>query len=246
MSSLNPTLADGLWPWRRHLGDAAMVISTLMPQETVRAAQELARDLAQQDRAVVLTCVGASEPLFWHVPAGKELDTVTPDLVLLLVHKQFSASTKLLLATANSVVLITGSQPEDRIASLNVMQMIIQQASPDHIEVVVVADRRQTAREASVHLVRMANNRFGNRTSWRHLPARKIKEAVEDKEEGLMGSLRARPVPLSEAEVRAKEWEASFRRAEKLLEETQQTLQQLLEQVREPVESAQPSRETAD
>jgi len=244
VSSLNPTLADGLWPWRRHLGGAAMVISTLMPQETIRAAQELARELAQQNRAVVLTGVGASQPLFWHVPAGKELDTVTPDLVLLLVHKQFAASTKLLLATANSVILITGSRPQDRIASLNAMEMIVQRASPDHIEVVVVADRRHTAHEASVHLVRMANNHFGNRTSWRHLPARKIKEAIADKEEGPMASVRAQPVPLSETEVRTREWEESFRRAEKLLEEAHQTLQQLLKQTAEPAESVRPGGET--
>ena len=44
-----------------------------------------------------------------------------------------------------------------------------------------------------------------------------------------MTSMKARLVPLSEAEVRAKEWEDSFRRAEELLKEAQETLRRQLE-----------------
>ena len=235
MSQLNPTLVDGLWPWRDRLNEAAMVISTLEPQQTIPAAKELARELAQHDRAVVLTRVGASEPLFWHVPAGKELETVEPDLVLMLVHKHFAASTRLLLATAHAVVLITGSSPEDREQSLKMMQTIIQTGSPSHVEVVVVADRPDTAREASGHLLSMARDRFGDRTSWRHLSARKIRDAIRDTEEGPMALTKPRPVTLSEAELLAREWNESFHKAEQLLHEAHETLRRQLEKSAAPL-----------
>ena len=45
MDLLNPTLADGLWPWRQHLSQAAMVMSTLVPRQAITAAKELAREM---------------------------------------------------------------------------------------------------------------------------------------------------------------------------------------------------------
>lgn len=231
-NQLNPTLVDGLWPWRQRLSEAAMVVSTLVREETVAAARELARELAQSDRTVVVTSAGATEPLFWHVPAGRQLDTVRPDMVLLLVQNQFSASSRLLLATAHKVILLTRIGPEAEAESLRAMQLIIKTASPSHVEVVVVADRPEAAREIGVHLAGMAKRRFGDRTSWRHLPAQRIEGAVRSvrsKEEGKMASIRPRPVPFSEAELRAKEWEESFRRADKLLQEAQATLRRQLQ-----------------
>ena len=237
-NQLNPTLVDGLWPWRQHLSEAAMVVSTLVREETVAAARELARELAQSDRTVVVTGAGATEPLFWHVPAGRQLDTVRPDLVLLLVRNQFSASSRLLLATAHKVILLTGTGPEAQVESLRAMQLIIKTASPSHVEVVVVADRPETAREIGTNLAGMAKSRFGDRTSWRHLPAQSIADAVRSTEEGKMASTKPRPVPFSEAELRAKEWEESFRRAEKLLQEAQATLRRQLERSAAPAQSA--------
>ncbi len=204
-----------------------MVVSTLPPEDTVRAATELARDIAERDRTVVLTGVGATEPLFWHVPAGRELDTVRPDVVLMLVPNCFTASTRLLLATANQVVLITGSGQEEQFESLKLMQFIVNKGSPGHVEVVVVADGRPEAREAGTSLVRMAGGRLGNRTSWRHLSARRIRPAAPDKEEGNMAG--ARPVAVSDSTLRAREWEESFRRAERLLIEAQKTLRRQME-----------------
>ena len=237
-NQLNPTLVDGLWPWRQRLSEAAMIVSTLVREETVAAARELARELAQSDRTVVVTGAGATEPLFWHVPAGRQLDTVRPDLVLLLVQNQFSASSRLLLATAHKVILLTRTGPEAQAESLRAMQLIIKTASPSEVEVVVVADRPEMARETGVNLVGMAKSRFGDRTSWRHLPAQKIADAVRSKEEGKMASMKPRPVPLSEAELRAKEWEESFRRAEKLLQEAQATLRRQLQRSAAPAHSA--------
>ena len=225
---LNPTLVDGLWLWRQHLHEAAMVISTLVQEETVDAARELAREMAQHDRVVVLSNVGATEPLFWHVPAGRELDTVKPDLVLLLVPNQFTASARLLLATAHRVILLTGSDPEKQTESLRAMQMIIQKASPSRIDVVVVADCRETARETGSYLAGLANQHFGDRSTWRHLSIRRTKDALRGTEEGKMASTKSRLIPLSEAELRAKEWDESFRRAEKLLREAQDTLRRRL------------------
>lgn len=235
MTELNPTLVDGLWPWRQHLDDAAMVLSTLAPGETLSAARELARDLARPDRAVVLSGVGAREPLFWLIPAGKELDTVRPDLVLLLVQNCFSASTRLLLATARYVILITGSQPEDMAESGRMMQMIVRMAAPSHVEVVVVADSPNAAQETGGHLVGMASRCFGNnRTTWRLMPAQKIRDVETQEEERRMASTRLQAVPLSEAQIRVKEWEASFRRAEALLQEAHAALRR---QLGEPVPS---------
>lgn len=225
-TTLNPTLADGLWSWRQRLNDSAMVISTLVPGQTVRAATELARELAQPDRVVVLTGVGASEPLFWHIPAGKELDTVRPDLVLLLVQNRFTASTRLLLATTSRVILLVGTSPEEQAEALKMMRFITEKTSPSYIEVVVVADDRPAARDAGAQLVTMAGNRLGARAEWRHLSAWKIREGVGDKEEGSMASVRPQRVPMTDAELRAKEWEESFRKAEVLLHEAQETLRQ--------------------
>jgi len=229
MSELNPTLVDGLWPWRRHLDEAAMVLSTLAPEETLPAAKELARDFARHDRAVVLSGVGAREPLFWHVPAGEQLDTVRPDVVMLLVQNRFTASTRLLLATARSVILITGSRPEDWPESSRMMQMIVDTSAPNHVEVVVVADNTDAAQETGGHLVGMADQRLGGRTAWRLLPAERIRRAESYKEEGQMASTRPQAVPLSEAQVRIREWEASFRRAEMLLQEAHDTLRRQLD-----------------
>jgi hypothetical protein len=240
VKELNPTLVDGLWPWRQRLNEAAMVISTLLPEDTVHAATEFARDVARENRAVVLTGVGATEPIFWHVPAGRELDSVRPDVVLMLMPKYFTASTRLLLATANQVVLITGSSAEEQFESLKVMQFIVEKASPSHIEVVVVADGRPAAREAGTSLVRMASGRLGDRTSWRHLSARRVRDAIESEEEGQMSSIGVRPV--SETEQRAKEWEESFRKAEKLLTEAQETLRRQLERSTDTMPLASHSR----
>jgi hypothetical protein len=239
VDTLNPTLADGLWAWRQGLDNAAMIVSTLIPQDTLSAARELARELAGADRAVVLTGVGASEPLSWFVPAGKELDSVQPDLVLLLIHKHFAASARLLLATASHVILITGDRPEDRAAAVRLMQMIVKESSPSHVEVVVVAEGRRAARDTGDDLVSMAAQRFGNRTRWRHLPARRLGDGTQTQEEGTMASTRSRSVPLSETEVRAREWEESFRRAERLLQQAQDTLRRQLERSAEPVRAAQ-------
>lgn len=228
MDKLNPTLVDGLWPWRQRLNEAAMVISTLLPEETVRAATEFASELAQEDRAVVLTSVGATEPLFWHVPAGRELDTLQPDVVLMLVPNYFTPSTRLLLATASHVVLITGSSTEEQFESLKVMQFILEKGSPSHIEVVVVTEGRPEAREASASLVRMARGRLGDRISWRHLSARRVRDAAGSKEEGYMSSKETQAVPTPKTTLQAKEWEENFRRAEKLLLEAQEALQRQL------------------
>ncbi len=206
-----------------------MVLSTLSPGETLSAARELARDLARPDRAVVLSGVGAREPLFWHVPAGKELDTVRPDVVLLLVQNCFSASARLLLATARYVVLITGSRSEDMAESGRMMQMIIRMAAPSHVEVVVVADSPNAAQEAGKQLIGMASRRLGNsRTTWRLMPAQKIRDADTQEEEKRMTSTRPQAIPLSEAQIRVKEWEASFRRAEALLQEAHAALRRQL------------------
>jgi len=246
VNKLNPTLADGLWPWRQRLNEAAMVISTLLPEETVRAATEFASDLAQEDRAVVLTCVGATEPLFWHVPAGREFDTVRPDVVLMLVPNYFTPSMRLLLATARDVVLITGSSTAEQFESLKVMQFIVERASPSHIEVVVVADGRPEAREAGASLVRMARGRLGERTSWRHLSARRVKDTARSKEEGYMSSTEAQPVPMPKATLRAREWEESFRRAEKLLLEAQEALRRQLDRPASATSAAPPAQVAED
>ena len=201
-----------------------MIISTLLPEETICAAKVFARDVARRDRAVVLSRAGATQPLFWLIPAGKELDKVAPDLVLVLIQNTFTASTKLLLATANHVVLITGSSPDDRNESEKWLKMIVQESSPNHVEVVVVAEGRLAARETRDHLAGMADRRFGSRMSWRHLPAQRLKDAMPHEEEGTMPATKLPPVQLSEAELRAKEWEKSFHRAEKLLQEAHEAL----------------------
>ena len=228
MKELNPTLVDSLWPWRHRLNEAAMVVSTLLPEDTIHAATEVARDVARQDRAVMLTSLGATEPLFWHVPAGRELDTVQPDVVLMLMPRYFTASTRLLLATASRIVLITGSGADEQFESLKVMQFIVENGSPTHIEVIVVADARPAARDTGTSLVRMASGRLGDRTSWRHLSARRMKDAIENEEEGHMSSTSVRSVPVSETRQRAIDWEANFQRAEKLLIEAQETLRRQL------------------
>ena len=240
MAQLKPTVADGPAQWRQHLNQAAMVVSTLLPAETIAAAKELARDLAQDDRAVVVTGVGASEPLFWQVPAGKDLHSVRPDLVMMLARKQFSASTRLLLDTAPLVMLFTDGSSQHRLPALKLMQLIVQTASPSHIEVVVVADRQEGARETGTELVALANDRFANRTNWRHLPAQRIRPAAQDKEGAHMASTKSRPVPLSEAEIIAQEWDRSFRRAERLLQEAQDTLQRQLAKPAGPAPEAPP------
>ena len=248
VSELNPTLVDSFWPWRQRLNEAAMVVSTLQPEDTISAATEFARDVAQQDRAVMLTSLGATEPLFWHVPAGRELDTVRPDVVLMLMPRYFTASTRLLLATAAQVVLITGSGAEDQFESLKVMQFIVENGSPSHIEVIVVADGRPAAREAGTTLVRMASGRLGYRTSWRHLSARRMRDAIENEEEGHMSSTGVRSVPVSETQQRTMEWEASFRRAEKLLVEAQEMLRRQLARTAEfmpPSDQAEDRAHTA-
>ncbi len=228
MSELNPTLVDSLWPWRHRLNETAMVVSTLRPEDAVSAATEVARDVAQQGQAVMLTSLGATEPLFWHVPAGRELDTVRPDVVLMLMPRYFTPSTRLLLATATQVVLITGSDPEDQFESINVMQFIVENGSPSHIEVIVVANGRAAARDAGTTLVRMASGRLGHRTSWRHLSTRRMRRATENEEEGHMSATGMRSVPVSETQQQAIDWEASFKRAEKLLGEAQEALHRQL------------------
>ena len=240
VNSLNPTLADGLWSWRQHLGDAGIVISALAPERGVRAARELARELAGPERTVVLTGIGASEPLFWHIPAGKEMDSVRPDLVLLLVQNCFTPSARLLLATANRLFLLAGSEPGEQADALRLMQIILRDASPSQIEVVAVSESLATAREATGHLVSLANGRFGNRATWRHIPARPVREAGHDEEEGTMASSKPRSLPLSEVELRAREWDESFRRAEKLLQEAQETLRRQLARPGESVPAARP------
>ena len=125
-------------------------------------------------------------------------------------------------------------------AALKIMHLIVQDASPSHVEVVVVADGLRTAREVGGDVMSMARNRFGDRTSWRHVPARRIQHVTRSQEEGRMASTRPRPVPLSEAELRAQEWEASFRRAESLLREAQDTLRRQLERTAQPVRAAPP------
>jgi len=219
-----------------------MVISTLLPEGTVSAATEFARDLAQEDRAVVLTSVGATEPLFWHVPAGRELDTVRPDVVLMLLPNYFTPSTRLLLATASHVVLITGSSAEEQFESLKVMQFIVEKASPSHLEVVVVAEGRPEAREAGASLVRMARGPLGDRTSWRHLSARRVRDAAGSKEEGYMSSKETRPVPAPKTTLQAREWEENFRRAEKLLLEAQEALRRQLERSANAMPPVPPER----
>lgn len=206
-----------------------MVFSTLSPDQTLSAARELARDLARPGRAVVLSGLGAPEPLFWHVPAGKELATVRPDVVMLLVQNCFSASTRLLLATARYVVLITGSQPEDMAESRKTMQTIIRMAAPSHIEVVVVTDSPDAAQETGGHLAGMASRSFGNgRTTWRLMPEQRIRHSDMQEEERRMGSTRSQVIQLSEAQIRAKQWEASFSKAEALLREARAALQRQL------------------
>jgi len=155
-----------------------MIISTLLPEETISAAKMLAKDAARRDRAVVLTRAGATQPLFWLVPPGKELDTVAPDVVLLLIQNKFTASTKLLLATATHVVLITGSSADDRSESEKWLKVIVQESARNHVEVVVVAEGRLAARETREYLAGTADRRFGGRMSWRHLPAHSVKNAM--------------------------------------------------------------------
>jgi len=230
-------------PPREPLGGPTMVFSTLAPTETVTAAKALARQFAEPDRTVVLTGSGASEPLFWHVPAGRDVGTVEPDLVLTLVHNQFTASARLMMATAKSVVLITGSREEDRVQSLRLMQLMVTRSSLSHVEVAVVADGPQAARAATGDLLSMARNRFGNRTGWRHVPAHRIRSVGHGEEEGRMSSDRPRTVTLTEAEMRAKEWEESFRRAERLLRDAQETLQRHLAKSGEQIDLAAPAEE---
>lgn len=242
VSELNPTLVDSLWPWRHRLNETAMVVSTLQPEDTVSAATEVARDVAQQDQAVMLTSLGATEPLFWHVPAGRELDTVRPDVVLMLMPRYFTPSTRLLLATAAQVVLITGSEPEDQFESLKVMQFIVENGSPSHIEVIVVANGRPAARETGTTLVRMASGRLGRRTSWRHLSTRRMRNATKNEEEGHMAATSVRSTPVSEMQQRTIDWEASFERAEKLLVEAQETLRRQLARTAEFMPPSSPDQ----
>ena len=237
MTQLNPTLTDGLWSWRAQVNDAAMVISTLEPAAAACAAQDLARELAQPDRAVVLMGVGARAPLFWHVPAGKELDTVKPEVVLLLVQNKFSPSARLLLAMSHCVILITGDEPEEAAEASRLMGTIVQQSAASHVEVVVVSDSQSAAQEIGSRLAGLASAQLGNRTSWRRLSARKIRAAAH--EEGSMTSAKVRPFPLSEAESRAREWEENFRKAERLLQEAQEALRLQMERSAAPVRQAQ-------
>jgi len=228
MGDLNPTLADGLWPWREGLDRAAMVLSTLVPAESLAATKEVARDIGREGRTVVVTAVGAPQPFFWHVPAGRELNSARPDVVLLLVHTGFTASTRLLLATAKRVMLITGSGPTAESQALKLMGASLEESGPGWLEVVVVSEGEPAARETGTTLAHAAGGRFGHRVSWRHLPARRVEDAIH-REKGTMASTRVRSAALSEAEVRAREWEESFRRAERLLAQAQETLRRQLE-----------------
>jgi hypothetical protein len=238
LNGLNPTLVDGLWPWRSHLNDAAAVVSTLGHDDAVRAATEFARDLARHERTVVLAAAGAGEPLYCEVPEDRRLDCVRPDLLLLLVHNAFTASSRLLVTTAQQVVLITGLGTGEHDAARQLIDMLLDKASPGHIEIVIVADNRTAATDAGAELLLAASPRFGNRTSWRYLPAQRIHTADPDLEEGLM----AISTPTATmTETPTKQWEDSFRRAEQLLAEAQQKLDHQLERSTMAMRATPPS-----
>jgi hypothetical protein len=228
LKELNPTLVDGLWPWRAYLNEAAAVVSTLGHAEAVQAATAFAHDQARRERSVVLAAVGTGEPLYCEVPEARRLDCVRPDLLLLLVHNAYTASSRLLITTARQVVLITGLQATEQDAARQLIGLLLDKASPVHLQIVVVADSRDAADAAGGELLRAAASKFAQRTGWSYLPSQRVRKPVSSLEDSLMTSSSA-TVPISEAQNRSQQWEDSFRRAELLLAEAQQTLAHQLE-----------------
>ncbi|MFO7898007.1 MAG: hypothetical protein R6V58_02980 [Planctomycetota bacterium] len=205
--------------------EAAVVLSALPPQETAAAARELARELAGPGRAAVVARPGSPQPLFCHVPADRQA-AACADVVLLLIGPSRSPSARLLLATAPRVLVLIAGEGAD--AAEPVVTRAAESPASAPVELVVVATDRQAADEAGARLAARAGDRLADRTTWRHLPAERITDHANE-EEPTMPTTR-RPVPRSEARLRASEWEESFRRAEKLLQEAQDALKRRLVQ----------------
>ena len=214
MVHLNPTLCDGLWSWPQHLGEAIAVMSTLAPDETVAAARAIARDFARDERVVVLTSIGSTAPLYWHVPAGRQLEAARPDCVLLLVPKPHAPSGRLLLAMSRRVILITSNDARFSEDTGKLAKLI--DSSGGRLDVYTISDKAASAGGA-------LSNNFSGRISWQTLSADDIRRGCGNWEDELMGA-DAKSAPLTEVEMRSKEWEENFRRAEKLLQEAAEAL----------------------
>jgi len=196
------------------MGEAVAVVSTLSSDATIAAARAIAREFARDDRVVVLTSIGSSAPLYWHVPAGRQLEAARPDYVLLLVPKPFAPSSRLLLAMSRRIIMITG---DEALADESGKLEKLLSESGGRLDVYAVgneAAHRGTAAPAGV-------------ANWHRLAAHDI-HTSGDWEEETMG-VDTKSAPMSETELRAKEWEENFRRAEKLLKEAAEALRMHVE-----------------
>jgi len=220
---LNPTRTDEMWAWRSGANERVVVLSALPGDKTAAAARELAAELAGPDDVVLVTRAGSAEPLFCYVPPDYDDDGGGPDVVLLLVDVDRGPSARLLLATAPRLVILADNEQPD--AARPLLERAAESPSSTPVELVVVAGDDSAADATGARLVERSGACIAGRASWRHIPTERVLQIMSEEE---MPAMRTRPAPRSDTRLRANDWEESFRRAEKLLNEAQDDLKRRL------------------